>query len=567
MRFPRPSFVGPLCLLLLVLAVAPFLPALAIQATQPASAETPPIPRPPTRPSEAGPAQAGGTYRRALVHNPATLDPATLSDIYGRTIAQQIYDGLVQFDEALSIRPAIASSWKSSRDGLVWTFTLRRGVKFHNGREVTADDFAYSFTRILDPKVGSEAAELFLRVQGAKEFAQGRAPNVRGLQAPDRYTLKITLTESSTPFVAALAVGAAKVIPREVVEEMGKEFGRRPVGTGPFRLKKWDQGKEIILEANQNYFGGRPYLDEIVYRIYPAEKRGEILADFKAGLLEDAPIPVKERRQIIEDKTLQYVRRPILGIRFFAFNTKVKPLDNPLVRQALVHAVDRKWVAREVFGDRYLPGIGVLPPGTYGYDPNLPGQEYDPEKAGALLARAGFPNGKGIPPLELWSATALTNEEFVAEEQAFAKFLGVIGVQVELKRNTNWPSYKASFYDSKFPMWRMSWYADTPDPYTFLHLLFHSKGPHNTTKYRNPDVDALLDRAEKEAEYFTRVRLYQQAERIIVRDAPGIVLGYYTFEHVFQPYVRGIQVSALGERYIPMRHIWLENSRPHIIRK
>ncbi|MCI0409583.1 MAG: ABC transporter substrate-binding protein [Acidobacteria bacterium] len=567
MRFVRVFLVCILCLPLVVLVVAPFLPIPAIQQAQPALAQTSPTPRSLTRPPEAKPPQAGGTYRRALVHDPATLDPATLSDIYGRTIAQQIYDGLVQFDEALAIRPAIASSWKSTRDGLVWTFNLRRGVKFHNGREVMADDFVYSFTRILDPKVGSEAAEVFLRVQGAKEFAEGRAPNVRGLQALDRYTFKITLTASSTPFVTALAVGAAKVIPREAVEEMGKEFGQRPVGTGPFRLKVWDRAKEIILEANRDYFGGRPYLDEIVYRIYPPEKRGEILTDFKAGLLEDAPIPVKERRQIIEDKTLQYLRRPILGIRFFAFNTKVKPLDNPLVRQALVHAVDRRWIARDIFGDRYLPGAGVLPPGTYGYDPNLAGQEYNPEKARTLLAKAGFPGGKGLPPLEHWSASALTNEEFVAEEQAVAKFLGVIGVQVELKRNTNWPSYKASFYDGKLPMWRMSWYADTPDPYSFLHLLFHSKGPHNTTKYRNPDVDALLDRAEKELDYFARVRLYQQAERIIVRDAPVIVLGYYTFEHVFQPYVRGIQVSALGERYIPMRHIWLENSRPHTPRK
>jgi len=563
MRFVRWYFVYLLCLLLVVLGAPLFQEPLAIHGAHPASAEAPPTPHPLTRPSEVQPPQSGGTYRRALIHNPATLDPATLSDIYGRTVAQQIYDGLVQFDEALAIRPAIASSWKSSRDGLVWTFHLRRGVKFHNGREVTADDFVYSFTRILDPKVGSGAAEVFLRVQGAKEFTQGRTPNVRGLQAPDRYTFKITLTESSTPFVSALAVGAAMVVPREAVEEMGKEFGRRPVGTGPFRLKVWDWGKELILEANPDYFAGRPYLDEIVYRIYPPERRGNILADLKAGLLEDAPIPVKERRQVIGDKTLQYVRRPILGIRFFAFNTKVKPLDNPLVRQALVHAVDRKWISHEIYGDLYLPGVGVLPPGTYGYDPKLPGLEYDPEKARTLLAKAGFANGKGIRPLQLWSAVASSMEEFVAEEQAVAKFLGVIGVEVDLKRDTNWPTYKASVYDGRFPMWRYSWYADTPDPYSFLHLLFHSKGPHNTTKYRNPDVDALLDRAEKEADYFARVRLYQRAERIIVRDAPVIVLGYYTFEHVFQPYVRGIQVSALGERYIPMRHIWLENTRPH----
>ena len=557
MRPARALPVWLFCFLLLAAFVAPFRPSHRLQGADLASAETAPTPSP----------QPGGAYRRALANDPATLDPATLSDIYGRTIAQQVFDGLVQFDETLAIRPAIASSWKSSRDGLAWTFNLRRGVKFHNGREVTADDFVYSFTRILDPKIRSEAAEVFLRVQGAKEFAEGRAPNVRGLEALDRYTLRITLAQSSTPFVSALAVGAAKVIPREAVEEMGNEFGRRPVGTGPFRLKTWDAGKEITLEANPDYFGGRPHLDEIVYRIYPGGKLTEIWADFRAGLLDDASIPAKERRQTIEDKSIQYIRRPILGIRQFAFNTRVKPLDNPLVRQALVHAVDRKWIGRDIFGDRYLPGVGILPPGTYGYDPNLPGQEYGPEKARALLVRAGFPNGKGIPVLELWSSVGLMNEEFVAEEQAFAKFLGGIGVEVDLKRDTNWPTYKASVYDGRFAMWRYSWYADTPDPYSFLHLLFHSKGPHNTTKYRNPDVDALLERAEKELDYFARVRLYQQAERIIVRDAPAIVLGYYTFEHVFQPYVRGIQVSALGERYIPMRHIWLENSRPQTTRK
>ena len=162
----------------------------------------------------------GGTYRRPLGHDPETLDPARIIDIYSRSVSQQIFDGLVQFDQTLMVGPALAEFWKASRDGLTWTFTLRKGVRFHNGREVTAEDVVYSLTRILDPKIRSGAADLFGAIKGAREFREGRARTVAGLVAEDRYTVQVALDEAVGPFVAVLAVGHAKIVPKDVVERI-----------------------------------------------------------------------------------------------------------------------------------------------------------------------------------------------------------------------------------------------------------------------------------------------------------------------------------------------------------
>jgi peptide/nickel transport system substrate-binding protein/oligopeptide transport system substrate-binding protein len=223
----------------------------------------------------------GGVYRRPLGHDPRTLNPVRISDVYSRSVSQQIFDGLVQFDQTLTITPALAQFWKASRDGLTWTFTLRKGVKFHHGREVTADDVVYSFTRILDPKIKSGAADLFLGIKGAQEFREGRATHVAGLVAPDRYTIQVTLKEALGPFVSVLAVGHAKVVPKELVEQQGEAFGAHPVGTGPFKFVRWERGKEIVLAANPDYFDGAPHLSRVLYRIFPGDQWDAPYEEFK----------------------------------------------------------------------------------------------------------------------------------------------------------------------------------------------------------------------------------------------------------------------------------------------
>jgi peptide/nickel transport system substrate-binding protein/oligopeptide transport system substrate-binding protein len=465
----------------------------------------------------------------------------------------------VQFDGALAIRPAIAETWTASRDGLVWTFKLKKGVKFHNGREVTAEDFVYSFTRIIDPATKSAGASLFMKIKGAGEFAQGRATGVEGLVAVDSHTLQITLMESQTPFVSSLAVGFAKVVPREVVESLGDRFGLEPVGTGPFKFLEWVRDRQITLAANPDYFEGRPYLDRLEYRIFDGEALDETFAEFERGNLEDSGILARERPRLLNGRKYHFIRRPVLGISFLGINTTQKPLDDPRVRQAINYAIDRPTIMREIYQDRYLPGAGILPPGTYGYDPKLVGYPYNPKKAAELLAAAGYPGGKGLPVLHIWSARK--NDEAEAEHKAIVKYLAAVGVRAEIHYNTNWPEYKAQVYEGKLPIFRYSWYADTPDPETFLGQLFDSRSSDNTTRFRNPTVDTLLQHARLETNAQRKLQLYQEVERQIVGSAPLILLSYYSYERVFQPYVKGIQVSALGDPYIPMKRIWIERGK------
>ncbi len=501
----------------------------------------------------------GGVYRRPLPQSPVTLDPARPNDIYGRTIANQLFDGLVQFDGVLAIRPAIAETWTASRDGLVWTFNLKKGVKFHNGREVTAEDVVYSFTRIVDPRTKSAGAPLFMKIKGAREFAEGRANRVEGLVALDPHTLQITLAESQTPFVSSLAVGFAKVVPREVVEKLGEDFGRRPVGTGPFKFVEWIRDKQIVLAANPDYFEGPPNLDRLEYRIFNGNALDDMFGDFQRGNLEDSGIPARERPRLINGRKYQFVRRPGLGISFLGINTTQKPLDDPRVRQAINYAIDRRSIMREIYQDQYLPGVGILPPGTYGYDPKLVGYPYNPKKATELLAEAGYPGGKGLPVLHIWSARK--TDEAAAEHEVIVRNLAAVGIRAEVHYNTNWPEYKAQVYEGKLPIFRYSWYADTPDPETFLGQLFDSRSADNITKFRNSTVDALLQRARLESEVQKKLQLYQEVERQIVGNAPVLVLSYYSYERVFQPYVKGIQVSALGDPYIPMKKIWIDGGK------
>jgi oligopeptide transport system substrate-binding protein len=497
----------------------------------------------------------GGTYRRPLSNNPSTLDPAVISDIYGFTVAQQIFDGLVQYDGTLTIVPALAESWKGSRDGLNWMFHLRTGVKFHNGREVTADDIVYSFTRIVDPKTDSRAAEVFLKVKGAKDFVDGRARAVQGLRALDRHTVQIELNEASGPLVANLAMGYIKIVPREAVEESGTGFGVRPVGTGPFKFSHWKKDEEIVLDGNTEYYAGRPFLDRLVYRIYPGAPMDKMFDDFENGGLEDTFVPSSQIQKIQDAKRYQFVRRPILSTRFLGINTSQGPLSNPLVRQAFSCAVDREALVREIHQDRYKSAQGILPPGTYGFDPQFRPFPYDPERAKALLAKAGFPGGKGLPTLELWSS--VKSPEIEREHGAIKKYLSAVGIQVDLRYNTDWPQFKALVQQGKLPIFRWSYTADVPDPDNFLSSLFHSKGKTNITFFQNVQVDQLLDRARAEQNYIKRVEYYRRAERRIMEDAPVFPINYSSYERVFQPYVKSVEVNVLGDPYIPMRKIWL----------
>jgi ABC-type transport system substrate-binding protein len=503
--------------------------------------------------------ESSAVYRRPLGNEPATLDPARINDVYSRSVAQQIFDGLVEFDQTLTISPALARFWKASRDGLTWTFVLREGVRFHHGREVTADDVVYSLTRLLDPRVKSGAADVFAAIRGAREFREGRARRVAGLTAVDRYTVRVVVDEAPVPFVSLLAIGHAKIVPREIVEREGEAFGRHPVGTGPFRFVRWERGREIVLAANREHFDGPPALSRVVFRIFPGEQIGAMWEAFRQGELEDTPIPTRDYRRIVAERTYQHVKRPMLSVRFYGMNTRVKPLDDRRVRQALILAIDREAMIEEVALGRFALARGILPPGTLGFNPELRGYPYDPARARALLAEAGYPAGRGLPTLTIWSNVKV--EGVLREHEHMARYLAAVGVKTEFQYLTDWPAFSQRLGEGTLPIFLYAWFADVPDPDNFLFKLFHSGSPRNYFRYANPAVDRLLASARNSVELERRVELYRRAEHLVVDDAPLIPIFHYTYERLFQPYVDSIEVNGLGDPYIPLRKIRFDARR------
>jgi peptide/nickel transport system substrate-binding protein/oligopeptide transport system substrate-binding protein len=504
-------------------------------------------------------AQFGGTFRRMLGANPVTLDPALVTDSYSITVVNQIFDALIQFDANLKPIPALAEFWEASRDGRTWTFALRQGVKFHNGREVTAQDVVYSFTRLLDATKPLPVADLFQHIQGVREFRAGKAPGVQGLQAQDRYTFRMVLEEPLAPLLTVLGLTNTAVVPQEEVEKPGGDFGHAPVGTGPFKFVRWHPGEEIVLAANHQYYQGRPFLDTVVFKIIA--KLEETFAEFLKGNLEETMIPsgkLAEVRANPHYQQYQHFHKPTLSLLYIGFNTHMKPFDDRRVRQAFNYAINKKVIVREIARMGYVPAVGALPPWLPGYNPNLQGYDYNPAKARELLAEAGYPNGTGFPVVQLWSSQQA--ESTKAELAAYQRYLAAIGVQVEIHFAPDWRAFKARLEQGILPMFRLRWVADIPDPDNVLYPLLHSASSINRMFYRNPRVDQLLEQARKETDEARRITLYHEVERLVVHDAPWITQHYSILELLYQPYVHGVEVSLLGKRDIPLHKIWLKHS-------
>lgn len=507
----------------------------------------------------------GGAYHYTLgPSDPPSLDPAHITDTVSHAVASELFGGLVAFDHALEIRPAIARQWRISTDGRTYTFELRDDVRFHNGRTVTAEDFRFSFERLLNPETRSERTWILEKLLGAGEFMMGKAQTVQGIKVRGSHTLELTLKRPFAPFLALLAYPAASVVPREGVERWGRQFSSHPMGTGPFRFREWRHDDRVVVEANRDYFQGAPYLDRIVFRVIPdAMTRFQ---EFKAGNLGHTDVPTGLFRVVQRDPSLQsmLVSRSSLGINAIQFNLEQPPFrGNRTLRQAFNYAVDKTAVARVILEGRVQPARSVLPPGILGHNPDLDGYPYDKATAKRLLAEAGYEGGRGLPPLTLHYNTGLVNRKIAEFVQGA---LRDIGVTITL-RELDWPAYLNLVDSGQVQLFRLGWLADYPDPENFLTVLFHSRNigsKGNLSRYANPRVDALLKEADESLDSAERARLYGEAEKIILADAPWIFLHYYSTDVLVQPWVRGLreQISVMDSAptlgMVQMRTVWLD---------
>jgi len=397
----------------------------------------------------------------------ATLDPAVGYDWQNWSMINALFSRLVDYKPGTTeLGPALADSYDVSDDGKIYRFKLHPGVKFTNGREVTAADVKWSIERAVNPKTQGPGAGFFHSIVGADKMTAGTADTMDGITAVDDHTVKFTLSQPDATFLNVLALNFASVVPKEVAEAEGADFGKKPVGSGAFTLKEWVIGQRLVFERNPDYFvKDRPKIDKFTVEVGQEPLVALLrLQKGEADVAGDGIPPAKYlEMKNSPDVAEMVVDQPQLETSYVTLNTQVKPLDNPKVRQALNMAVNKERIVRIVNG-RATPATQVLPPGMAGYDKAYAGYAYDPAKAKALLAEAGLPDGFST---ELYTSNTDPQPRIA---QAIQQDLAAIGVKVEIKALANPNVIAAGGTQGQAPMvWSggLGWIADFPDPSDF----------------------------------------------------------------------------------------------------
>jgi len=511
------------------------------------------------------------------------LDPVMCSNYDAGWPLQQICEGLVTYSKDMHLEDLLASSHKISDDGLIYTFSIQKGIYFHDnpcfpggkGRAVKAADFKYCFERVCDPRTKTRGAWVFRdRIDGALEYLNSIKENkfdvkeITGIRCPDDTTLTITLKQPFAPFLSILTMPYGFVYPKEAVEHYKDNFGYNPVGTGPYRFVKWDPDKELVLEKNPAYHEknkiGEPlvYLDGI--KITFTKSSETAFLDFKDGKLDYYdPSPevlsqiTDEKGKLKSDYDFDIVKQPWLNTVYLAIQLdKSMPggannvlSENKKLRQAINYAIDREKLIRYVLKFRGIPGInGPIPVGMPGYSADVTGYGFDKQKATQLLTEAGYPGGKGLS-LKLTVSNDDTQKLIGETVQAQLKDIG-IDVQLDFMQAS---TLRSSQVGGELAFWRANWGADYFDPENFMALLYSKNktpnGP-NYTHYSNPKVDELYDLAMKETDFEKRKQMYDEAQRIILDDSPWIILYYNEIiylknKHVADMYIDGLNTMIL----------------------
>jgi ABC-type transport system substrate-binding protein len=499
--------------------------------------------------------RSGGVYRTPLLNNPTTLDPAGVEDIYGISVVDQIYEGLVKFSPDLLIIPALAENWQISENGRVYHFFLQSGARFHNGQPVTAQDVVFSLQRLVRTQPAPTILPHLLRIVGAREYSNYQTDQLAGLVPVNDRELLIRLEEPYAPFLAALGMHQAKIVPYQEVLHKGADFSREPVGAGPFRLVSRDS-KLIRLQRFTDYYAGPAYLDEIHYIIYPGGKIEEVLADFQTLQLEDMPVHGKARQELAAQQDLQWIRRPSLSLLYYGINCKHPLLRHGELRKALSMAVDRQRLAADVYAGQFEVARGILPPGMPGYSPESQTVVDDPSKAQSHLAQAL--RAKISLPASVEIVSAVQSPLARAELDFVRACWAPLGVNLEVKFIPDWDKFEEYLKSDALQIYRLAWFVDIPDPDNFFQVLFGSDSNLNYMHYRNEEVDRMLRQARTLLQLPERAEVYHRIEKTLLEAQPLIPLVHLSIEHVYRTNVHGIQLNALGDHAVSFHRVWLD---------
>lgn len=485
---------------------------------------------------------------------PITLDPALILDSDSVIYIQEIFSGLVTLTPQMEIVPDIAQRWNINDDGTVYTFHLRTNAKFHNGNPVTAQDFKYSLERACDPKTGSQIAGTYLNdIVGAEEKLVGISDQIGGIEVIDEHTLQITIKAPSAYFLSKLTYPTAFVLDQENVETDG-QWWLKPNGTGPFQIDMWEKDQLLILRKYEDYYREPANIDYVIFRMWS----GRSMAMYEQGEIDITEVPGTSIERVLDPASRlnsELVSIPELSVNYVGFNVSEPPFDDVKVRQAFCHAIDKEKLLEALFIDTVEKASGILPPALPGYNENIQGLEFDPEKARELIAQSSYGSVSALPRLTYTAS----GRGFVSPltEALIDMWRTNLGVEVSI-RQIDPESYPYTIKEEKDQLFDIGWLADYPDPHSFLDTLFHSQSGDNIGEYGNSEIDMLLETARRELNPDLRFEIYQEVEQMLVDSAACLPL-YFGRQYILvKPYVHGFEGNPLPMPWL--KYVTLE---PH----
>ncbi|MCL6450834.1 MAG: zinc-ribbon domain-containing protein [Acetobacteraceae bacterium] len=494
------------------------------------------------------------TFRYTLEIEPETLDPTRATGTPELTVTNALFEGLTRLGPDLVPQPAMAASWEVSPDGLRYTFHLRREAKWSNGQPVTAEDFVYSWRRILDPVTAADYAYLLYYIKGAQSYHEGRgtAQDV-GVRAKDALTLEVTLEGPCPYFPSLLAFPTFFPVQRATVEahpEWAAEAATL-VSNGPFQLASWERGSRLEMVARPDYWDRASVrLQRLVF--YEVGEASTELTLFEANdidVAENPPVPDLDRLRAEG----RLVAKPLLGTYYYLFNTNKSPLRDARVRKALGYAIDRQTIVTTVTKGGQVPALAFVPPGItnpatrrdFREEGGPCFRDADVAAAQRLLAEAGFPGGAGLPHLDILYNTGSAHQaiaEAVRDMWRWRRGLGIANVTLTSQQ---WGAYLQARDQGNYQVARAGWLGDYPDPMTFLDMWI-TGGGNNDTQWGRADYDSLIESARVTADPEARFEAMHQAERLLMDQMPITPIYYYVDLYLVHPYVKGLVKLSTG---------------------
>lgn len=531
--------VALVCLLMLLLPVALF--AGGKQESAPATAGT-------------DDSKFGGVLVFGRSGDSVGLDPARETDGESFYATTAVFDTLVEFIPGqTAVKPALATDWEVSDDGLHYTFNLREGVKFHDGTPFNADAVVFSFERqfIEDHPYYDLGPWKYWGYMDMSNI-------VDAVVAVDDLTVRFDLKKVEAPFLANLAMDFAAIVSPAAVEKYGEDFQNNPVGTGAFKFVSWTKDSQIVFEKNADYWDAPVYLDRLILKVIPdatarwlALQKGEVdLIDFPST--EDIPA-------MKAADGIQVIQQPGLNVGYLALNTQKKPFDNKLVRQAMNYAIDKQSIIDGVYGEAGQTAKNPLPPTMWSYNDDIEEYPYDPAKAKELLAQAGYADGF---EMELWAMPVARpynpNARKIAE--IMQAQLAQVGIEAEIV-SYEWGTYLDKTDNGEHQAAMLGWTGDNGDPDNFLWVLLSEPAAippaGNIAMWKNAEFTDLCRQAKTTADQDVRDSLYRQAQVVFHEEAPWVPLAHSIVTVPAKDSVKNFVIYPTGKRVF--KHVWIED--------